>query len=544
MTPGPEPARPRPGGLLASGAAWDHAMLPEAIRPRTPSALSSPSGPAETRLLQGRLGLFAGIGFLIAAVFYAFGQGLVALGLEHARAPVGHAALLTAILLEGGTWAYCRGTPRPLARLRILEAVLLPALGALSLLMPAGAILEAEVHGMVLLLSVNLLLYTRSVFIPSSARRTLAVSAATALPLAVYALSTETVRFAAWKLVSLGATIAVATGGSAVIYGLRREVRHARQLGQYTLEAKLGEGGMGVVYRARHAMLRRPTAVKLLKPEWLGEASLRRFEREVQLTASLSHPNTVTVFDYGRTPEGVFYYAMEYLEGLGLDELVAADGPQRPGRVVHILRQVLEALAEAHSAGLVHRDVKPANVILCERGGVPDVAKVVDFGLVKDLDQAEALTHDGALVGTPHYLAPEAIGSAAADARSDIYSAGAVAYYLLTGGNVFDGRTIVEVCGHHLHTPPTPPSERLGRPLPSALEAWVLECLEKDPARRPQSATEAAARLERCGLDGTWTRRDARGWWVEKGRALAVRPKSDAVPSALTLSRLAVGSAL
>ena len=363
------------------------------------------------------------------------------------------------------------------------------------------------------------------------------MSAATALPLAVYSLATETVRLSVWKVMWLLAAITVATAGSAVIYGLRREVRHARQLGQYTLEEKLGEGGMGVVYRARHAMLRRPTAVKLLRPERMGEAALRRFEREVQLTAGLSHPNTVTVFDYGRTPDGVFYYAMEYLEGFGLDQLVAADGPQPPGRVVHILRQVLDALAEAHGVGLVHRDVKPANVILCERGGLSDVAKVVDFGLVKDLEGVGALTHDSALVGTPLYLAPEAIRSPVADARSDLYSVGAVAYFLLTGRHVFEGGTILEICGHHLHTPPTPPSERLGRPLPSALETWVLACLEKDPARRPPTAAEASARLERGDLAAEWTPAEARAWWVAKGRALAALRGTQEMPSAATLSR-------
>ena len=245
----------------------------------------------------------------------------------------------------------------------------------------------------------------------------------------------------------------------------------------------------------------------------------------------------MTIFDYGRTPDGVFYYAMELLEGLGLDQLVAMDGPQPPGRVAHVLRQVLEALAEAHGVGLVHRDVKPANVILCERGGVSDVAKVVDFGLVKDLEGETGVTHDGAIVGTPLYLAPEAIRSATIDARADLYCVGAVAYYLLTARAVFDGRTVIEVCSHHLHTPPVPPSERLGSPLPPALEAWVLKCLEKDPERRPASASEAALDLERCGLGGAWTHTDAHAWWAAKGRALASQRASDRSPSAFTLSR-------
>jgi tRNA A-37 threonylcarbamoyl transferase component Bud32 len=509
----------------------------EALRPETPSGLSGSSASVDGRLLQERLRLFGGIAFLITAVFYGVGQVLVGLGRDNPLSPVGHAALLATLALTGGCWLYSRGPSRSDRTLRALEALLMPALGVLVLFSPAGAVPEPELHDMVLLLAVNLLLYTRSIFIPSSARRTLAVSVATALPLALYALATESVRLSVWKVMWLLAAIAVATAGSAVIYGLRREVRHARQLGQYTLEEKLGEGGMGVVYRARHAMLRRPTAVKLLRPERMGEAGFRRFEREVQLTAGLSHPNTVTVFDYGRTPDGVFYYAMEYLEGLGLDQLVTADGPQPPGRVAHVLRQVLEALAEAHGVGLVHRDVKPGNVILCERGGLSDVAKVVDFGLVKDLEAEGAMTHESTLVGTPLYLAPEAIRSPVADARSDLYSVGAVAYFLLTGRHVFEGGTVIEICGHHLHTPPTPPSERLGRALPSALEGWVLACLEKDPARRPPTAAEAAARLERCGLSGEWTPGEARAWWVAKGRALAATRRADATPSAPTLSR-------
>jgi hypothetical protein len=512
-------------------------MPPEALRPRTPSGLTGPSESADGRLLQERLRLFGGIAFLISAAFNGVGRGLAWLGRENPPTLDAQVALFAILLLMGGTWLYCRGEARPSGTLRALDGLVMLVMGTLVLVVPGGSIPEPDLRGMVMLLAVNLVLYTRAIFIPSSARRTLAVSVVTALPLAVYSVANETVRLSVWKVMWLLAAITVATAGSAVIYGLRREVRHARQLGQYTLEEKLGEGGMGVVYRARHAMLRRPTAVKLLKPERMGAAGLRRFEREVQLTAGLSHPNTVTVFDYGRTPEGVFYYAMEYLEGLGLDQLVAADGPQPPARVVHILRQVLEALAEAHGIGLVHRDVKPGNVILCERGGLSDVAKVVDFGLVKDLEADGGTTHEATLVGTPLYLAPEAIRSPDADARADLYSVGAVAYFLLTGRHVFEGKTIIEICGHHLHTPPTPPSERLERPLPAALEAWVLACLEKDPARRPPSASEAAARLERGGLDGEWTPEQARAWWATKGRALARSRHAEATPSGATLSR-------
>jgi serine/threonine-protein kinase len=271
---------------------------------------------------------------------------------------------------------------------------------------------------------------------------------------------------------------------------------------------------MGAVYRARHALLRRPTAIKLLPPEKAGQAALERFEREVQLTARLSHPNTVAVFDYGRTPDGVFYYAMEYLDGINLAALVRDDGPQPPARVVHVLRQVASALAEAHGIGLIHRDVKPENIILCERGGIPDVAKVVDFGLVRDLERTSDASRTGVVTGTPLYLAPEAIKAPdRVDGRADLYALGAVGYFMLTGTHVFTGATLVEVCSHHLHTAPVAPSERLGRPLPADVEALVLACLEKDPSRRPASALGLRDRLGE--LAGTHPRSEAaaRAWW-------------------------------
>jgi tRNA A-37 threonylcarbamoyl transferase component Bud32 len=511
-------------------------MPPGVLRPEIPFGSSTGAESVEGRLLQDRLRLFGGTAFVIAVVFYTVSQVLARLGREGPLSPAGHAAVATVMVLMGGTWLYCRRGSRSPKTLRALDALLLLALGGLVLHVPSGTIPEADLRGMVMLLHVNLILFMRSIFIPSSARRTLAVSAAAALPLAVYSLASESARLSVWKVTWLVAVIAVASAGSAVIYGLRREVRHASQLGQYTLEEKLGEGGMGVVYRARHAMLRRPTAVKLLRRDRMGEASLRRFEREVQLTAGLSHPNTVSVFDFGRTPDGVFYYAMEYLDGLTLDELVAGDGPQPPPRVAHVLRQVLGALAEAHGIGLVHRDVKASNVILCERGGLHDVAKVVDFGLVKDLEDDAGLTHEAALVGTPHYLAPEAIRSAGADARADLYAVGAVAYFMLTGQQVFGGRTAVEICSHHLHTTPLPPSQRLGRALPEALEAWVLGCLAKDPALRPQTATAAASALEKCAIPA-WTEDDARSWWLSRGRGLTAKRGREALPSDVTVSR-------
>jgi serine/threonine-protein kinase len=320
-----------------------------------------------------------------------------------------------------------------------------------------------------------------------------------------------------WCVVATAATTVV----SRVIYGLVSQVRDAMHLGRYTLGAKIGEGGMGEVYRAEHAMLRRPTAVKLLLPSKVSASSLERFEREVQLTSRLSHPNTIAIYDYGRTPNGIFYYAMEYLDGLSLESLVASDGMQPPGRVVHILLQTAGALAEAHGIGLIHRDIKPANIMLCKQGGECDVVKLLDFGLVKEfeVDRDVKLTGASAVIGTPQYMAPESILEPnSVDARTDIYALGAAAYYLLAGVDVFNGKSIVEVLGQHLHQRPESLSAR-GVAIPAELEAIVLACLDKNPARRPQSAAELRRRVEACRVE-PWDSERARVWWSEHQRDL------------------------
>jgi len=305
------------------------------------------------------------------------------------------------------------------------------------------------------------------------------------------------------------------------IYRLRHQVSEAKQLGQYTLVEKIGAGAMGTVYRARHAMLRRPTAVKLLAPDDVTEETLGRFEREVQLTAGLTHPNTVAVYDFGRSPEGVFYYAMEYLDGIDLERLVADQGPLPPGLVVHLLRQACGSLAEAHGIGLIHRDIKPANLMVCARGGMPDMVKVLDFGLVKDARQAgqPELSMVGQIVGTPHYLSPEALRDAAAiDARADLYALGAVGYYLLCGKTVFAGGSVPEIINHHLATSPEPPSQRLGRAVPAQLEAIVLRCLEKEPDDRFAGAEELLQALDGLGDVERWTAESAANWWGGRPR--------------------------
>jgi serine/threonine-protein kinase len=323
------------------------------------------------------------------------------------------------------------------------------------------------------------------------------------------------------------AGVAVATLASRVIYGLQEMAREARQLGQYVLEEKIGEGGMGEVYRARHAMLRRPTAVKLLSGDG-SESQLRRFEKEVQLTARLTHPNTISIYDYGRTPEGVFYYAMELLDGVTLEQLVQNEGPQPAGRVIHLLRQVCAALKEAHGVGLIHRDIKPANIFLCRRGGVSDFVKVLDFGLVREVRSTGDVTRSNidALVGTPLYMSPEAILTPdRIDARADIYGLGGVAYHLVTGAPPFAGQSLVELAAHHLHSIPPPPSQRT--PVPDDVERVILSCLAKDPGDRPESAEALSRSLRACKDAETWTETDADAWWAHWVEALQTKPQRE-----------------
>lgn len=300
---------------------------------------------------------------------------------------------------------------------------------------------------------------------------------------------------------------------------MSNRMRKAERLGQYTLEEKIGEGGMGSVYKAKHAMLRRPTAIKLIKEGQVKPETLVRFEREVQLTSQLANPNTVAIYDYGRTPEGVFYYAMEYLPGITLDNLILNDGPQPERRVVHILRQICSSLAEAHARGMIHRDIKPANIMLLERGGMYDVIKVLDFGLVKDITSGDQnVTAMNTVPGTPHFLSPEAIQHPdAIDARSDLYAVGAVGYFLLTGSFVFSGTSAIEVLGKQVNDTPEDPSERLGRSLDPYLEGLILQCLAKDPADRPADAgvlLEALSSGYQSPI-GTWTQKEAAAWWAE-----------------------------
>jgi serine/threonine-protein kinase len=496
------------------------------------SSADSASGDDGRAFLQKRIAFFGKVGMGLSLGAYVFTHAALALGPGYSwRVWVRPDALLylVNVLLLGVVWLIARGPQLCARALAVLDAgvsVLACSGAAVPLLLP-GATID---HQYRLLLVVTTALIARAAVVPTSYRWTVEVSSAAVLPAVVLTwwfhlrggsvavAVSQTLIALMWCMVA----VAISAVVSQIIYGLRQEVREARQLGQYTLEEKLGEGGMGQVYRARHAMLRRPTAVKLLAPGHAGENALKRFEREVQLTAILTHPNTVQVFDYGRTADGVFYYAMELMDGLNLDQLVSLYGAQPAGRVVHVLRQVAGALSEAHGIGLIHRDVKPANIILCERGGVPDVAKIFDFGLVREAgsDGDSSLTGANVITGTPLFLSPEAIrSSASVDARSDLYALGGVAYFMLTGCHVFEGQSVVEICGHHLHTAPVPPSQKLGAPLPAALEALVLSCLDKDEGRRPQTAREMLERLDAMAPALMWTEEQAREWWARHGPA-------------------------
>ena len=298
----------------------------------------------------------------------------------------------------------------------------------------------------------------------------------------------------------------------------------AREMGGYQLVARLGMGGMGEVWRAQHRMLARPSALKLIKPEILGadpEAralAQARFEREAQATAALSSPHTVRIYDFGTTPENSFYYSMELLDGLGLDDLVERFGPQPPERVVFILGQICHSLADAHAAGLVHRDIKPSNIFLCRQGLDFDFVKVMDFGLVKCTDAGKQgdlmLTNPNITAGTPGFLSPEmALNRPDVDGRSDLYSLGCVAYWLLTGVPVFHGESAVETAAMHLKDEPIPPGQRCEFPIPRQLEKLILRLLAKKPDGRPASAVAVREEMASWNLDQKWTCADARRWW-------------------------------
>jgi plasmid stabilization system protein ParE len=326
--------------------------------------------------------------------------------------------------------------------------------------------------------------------------------------------------------------VGMAYVGARVVYRMGTEVRRARELGSYRLEKKLGEGGMGEVWRARHRMLARPAAIKLIRPSFGGngragvsDEAVRRFEREAQVIARLRSPHTVELFDFGTATDGAFYYVMELLDGLDVDSLIQRFGPVPPERAIYLLRQVCHSLSEAQSCGLVHRDIKPANIFLCRYGEEYDFVKVLDFGIVGAVrgaaDPSPVQTAENALHGTPAFMAPEQALESSVDSRADIYATGCLAYWLLTGQFVFTAESPVGLLLQHARTPPAPPSARTDLPIPRALDDLVLSCLAKEPADRPQSARELSLRLSHMEGASAWTQDRAREWWATHGQALS-----------------------
>ncbi len=301
------------------------------------------------------------------------------------------------------------------------------------------------------------------------------------------------------------------------VENLKERIKTVQQLGQYTLEEKIGEGGFGVVYKARHAMLQRPTALKMLKKEVLSPDAIARFEREVQLTSQLTHPNTIEIYDYGRTSKGIFYYVMEYLKGITLTQLLAIEPYVPPERVLCIVKQICGSLEEAHGIGLIHRDIKPQNIIICQRGLQSDVVKVLDFGLARDINVSSdvQVTVANVVAGTPIYIAPERLkDSKNFNARSDIYSLGGVMFNLLTGQDVFHGISTVDICNQVINAVPPRASELISHFIPSELDDLVFSCLSKDPANRPESCSEIIETLDSI-KNNVWTQKDAKQWWAQ-----------------------------
>jgi tRNA A-37 threonylcarbamoyl transferase component Bud32 len=456
-----------------------------------------------------------------------------------------------AIALLGGLAFYLsRRHHISLARLGFLELAMVIALAGFVTYYQTSLFIERSLQNdsvraqsimknFVLLTSILILTY--GIYVPKSWRRAALVSTVFALiPLASilgsylwsprdlhWVFETRDDGLIPMRLFGVDAVFlltlaAISAFGAHTISRLRQQVVEARQLGQYRLGRRIGSGGMGDVYLAEHQLLKRPCAVKLIRPgELLKAGTIKRFEREVRINATLSHPNIVEIFDYGRTEDGVYYYVMEYLPGLSLAELVARHGPLPSERAVYLLRQVCLALHEAHEAGVIHRDIKPSNIFAARRGGRDDVAKLLDFGLVQpaSTNLSANPSRVGQIVGTPLYISPEqAMGERTLDARSDIYSLGAVAYFLLTGRPPFDeGSAIAALIAHARDQAASPSRFREG--LPEDLERIVMRCLAKDPAERYPDAESLELALGECACAAKWDKYQANRWWREKGQA-------------------------
>jgi serine/threonine protein kinase len=494
--------------------------------------------------------------FLLASMVLVGGAPFVAV--VTAPMALGHiCASLTMALL----WLLASRARLSLWSLGALDAVSFTVAGGFLSIMTVvdeGQILQT-------LLALTVTVMVRAILMPSRPGRTMLLSALVFAPTIAVCIARHqpvaflpgfspgyqklhmTLNTILWSV--LGTTLATIV--SRVLYGLRRQVAEAAELGQYLLEEKIGGGGMGEVWRARHRLLIRPAAIKLIRRQALGamaqdpEMLVRRFEREARATAALTSPHTVQLYDFGVAEDGRLYYVMELLDGLDLETLVRQHGPLPAERVVHLLRQACSALQDAHANGLVHRDIKPANVVVSRAGTTFDFVKVLDFGLVK-LDGARGgrvgddanrndinLTADDSWSGTPGYMAPEVVlGAGDTDHRVDLYALGCVAYWLLTGTMVFQGENAIQVMLQHAQAEPKRPSRRVDRPIPVALEDLVMQCLEKDPARRPAGAEVVSDRLDAVPLTSVWTAERAEQWWaIHRPRPRDARPLADVLLS-------------
>ena len=394
----------------------------------------------------------------------------------------------------------------------------------------AGNVAELLLDGRTSMIGLFLLMVVHGIFIPhrwhETARVVMTMALAPALVLVLFEawhpeLAQQVSELMSWRYVSTNILIVLvgavlATYASHVLNNLRKEVHEAKQYGQYQLLSKLGSGGMGDVFLAEHVLMKRPCALKLIRTEASADPkALARFEREVKTTASLTHPNTIEIYDYGLTDDGTFYYVMEYLPGLSLDQLLAEYGPLPPGRVIYLLRQACSALAEAHAAGLIHRDLKPGNLCISERGGQCDFVKVLDFGLVKRVHEPRAaqLTADHVVSGTPLYMAPEqALGDEKVDARSDLYALGAIAYHMLSGQPPFQDENPMAVMIAHARQEVLPISCHRAD-VPDDLQQVVLRCLAKSPADRYADAKELEQAIAACSAADKWDAQKAAVWW-------------------------------
>lgn len=468
---------------------------------------------------------FAYVAYFIKSIVYPNSQ----LG---AVEPFARWIHILAMVTSGiAAWRLCANCTHFIGHLRLVELAVFGTSALLFSVVTFGTLVNSAAKGFLYPVETPwlILIFIYALLIPNSWQRALSVMSLMALaPVVITWLAT---RFSAdvmnvianpqYRTVllqtAMGMTLAlvIATWGVRTIRSLRTAAFQARQMGNYRLKRLLGRGGMGEVHLAEHMLLKRPCAIKLIRPDVAGKHdSLQRFEREVQATAQLTHWNTVEIFDYGMAEDGTFYYVMEYLPGMNLDQIVEQFGPMPESRAIHLIKQTCDALSEAHGKGLVHRDIKPANIFSARRGGTYDVAKLLDFGLVRsdELEVDVKLTQEGKITGSPLYMSPEQASGEPTDARSDIYAVGCVAYFLVTGEPPFQETKPMKLILAHLQSSPLPPRS-INAEVSTEMESIIMKCLEKKPEDRFQSVDELREALVATPANGQWKRTDSQQWW-------------------------------